>query len=105
MRIFGSYCTSRILASLPSKFDPRGESARFIGYPTDAKGYLLWIPGPNGHGGSVKTRRDVTFHGFPSDAKDAASNDAPPLEGGNANPTHDDESVYGSYTPHRFVLR
>jgi hypothetical protein len=64
-RLFGSYCTSRILSPSTSKFDPRGESARFLGYARDAKGYTLWVPNPDGHGGSVKIRRDVLFHGFP----------------------------------------
>jgi hypothetical protein len=66
MRPFGAYCTSRILITPDSKFDPRGESARFLGYAKDAKGYILWVPGLNGRAGSVKTRHDVSFHGFPS---------------------------------------
>jgi hypothetical protein len=65
LRLFGSPCTSRVLSNTLSKFDARGESGRFLGYPKDAKGYLLWIPAPNGRGGSVKTRRDVTFHDLP----------------------------------------
>jgi hypothetical protein len=97
MRLFGSYCTSRILTPPASKFEPRGESARFMGYPNDAKGYLLWIPGPNGRGSSIKTRRDVTFHGFPSDAESVQSNDTPPSQGGNATPAHNPQLVYGSY--------
>ena len=64
MRPFGVHCTSRILPTPDSKFHPRGEPARFLGYATNAKGYVIWVPGPNGQGGSVKTRRDVTFHGF-----------------------------------------
>jgi hypothetical protein len=98
MHLFGSYCTSRILASPTSKFDLRGESARFMGYPNDAKGYLLWIPGPNSRGGSIKTRQDIAFHGFPSDAESVQSNDNPPTQGGNATPTHEPQLVYGSYT-------
>jgi hypothetical protein len=65
LRIFGSHCTSRIISNNLSKFDARGESGRFLGYAKDAKGYLVWIPGPNGRGGSVKTRRDVIFHDLP----------------------------------------
>jgi hypothetical protein len=64
-RIFGSYCTARILSTNLTKFQPRGESGRFLGYAKDAKGYLIWIPGRDGKGGSVKTRRDVIFHDFP----------------------------------------
>lgn len=63
-RVFGSNCTSRILSSSTSKFEPRGEPARFLGYAKDAKGYILWVANPNGRGGSIKIRRDVLFHGF-----------------------------------------
>ena len=66
LRLFGSHCTSRILPTPPSKFQARGEPARFLGYARDAKGYSIWVPGPNGRGGSLKIRRDVLFHGFPS---------------------------------------
>lgn len=65
LRPFGTTCTSRILSETHSKFQPRGESGRFLGYAKDAKGYLVWVPNPNGNGGSVKVRRDVTFHDFP----------------------------------------
>ena len=64
MRPFRVHCTSRILPTPDSKFHPCGESAHFLGYATNAKGYVIWVPGPNSQGGSVKTRRDVTFHGF-----------------------------------------
>jgi hypothetical protein len=72
LRLFGSHCTSRILSSSSSKFDARGEPAIFLGYAKDAKGYILWVPGPDGRGGSIKIRRDVLFHGFtpPSERKD-----------------------------------
>jgi hypothetical protein len=66
LRPFGSHCTSRILSNTLSKFDARGEAGRFLGYAKDAKGYIIWVPGPLGQGGTVKTRRDVTFHNFPS---------------------------------------
>jgi hypothetical protein len=69
LRLFGSHCTSRILPTPPSKFQARGEPARFLGYARDAKGYSIWVPGPNGRGGSLKIRRDVLFHGFPSPLK------------------------------------
>ena len=65
LRLFGSPCTSRILSSSLSKFDPRGESAIFLGYAHNAKGYIIWVPNHNGHGGSIKIRRDVAFHDFP----------------------------------------
>ena len=65
LRPFGTTCTARILANHPSKFQPRGETGRFLGYASDAKGYLIWVPNPNGTGGTVKVRRDVTFHDFP----------------------------------------
>jgi hypothetical protein len=62
---FGTRCTARILSTHPSKFHPRGEPARFLGYATDAKGYLIWVSNEHGPGGSVKVRRDVVFHDFP----------------------------------------
>jgi hypothetical protein len=67
LRLFGAPCTSRIIPSESLlKLDPRGESGRFLGYAKDAKGYLIWIPGPGGHGGGLKTRRDVIFHHLPN---------------------------------------
>jgi hypothetical protein len=66
LRHFGAYCTSRITPSNAlQKFDPRGESGQFLSYAKDAKGYLVWVPNPGGHGGALKTRRDVIFHGLP----------------------------------------
>jgi hypothetical protein len=76
LRLFGSACTSRILASSLSKFEPRGESAIFLGYAQNARGYILWVPEPSGHGGSIKIRRDVSFHGFPTPTH---NNDLSPL--------------------------
>ena len=64
--LFGAPCTSRILSNTLSKFTPRSEPGHFLGYAKDAKGYLIWIPGPNNRGGSVKARRDVVFHDFPN---------------------------------------
>ena len=64
-RVFGTHCTSRILSDSLTKFEPRGEPGRFLGYANDSKGYIIWVPGPNGHGGSVKIRRDVHFHALP----------------------------------------
>jgi hypothetical protein len=69
LRPFGVHCTSRITPSNALlKFDPRGEPGRFLGYAKDAKGYLVWVPSPSGRGGSLKTRRDVTFHDLPTPA-------------------------------------
>ena len=65
LRLFGSPCTSRILSTGLSKFEPRGESATFLGYAQNVKGYIVWVPGPNRLGSSAKIRRDVSFHGFP----------------------------------------
>jgi hypothetical protein len=62
LRPFGTPCTTRIISSHLSKFDPRGESGRLLGYASDSKGYLIWVSNPDGSGGSVKIRRDVTFH-------------------------------------------
>ena len=79
LRPFGAHCTSRILSNPLSKFAPRGESGRFLGYAKDAKGYLVWIPGPLGRGGVVKVRRDVTFHGFPPPSISSPTSIASPL--------------------------
>jgi transposase InsO family protein len=62
LRPFGSHCTARIVNDSLSKFDARGESGRFLGYATGAKGYLIWVPHQNNNGGTVKVRRDVIFH-------------------------------------------
>ena len=64
--LFGTPCTARIIFNTLSKFNPHSESGRFLGYAQDAKGYLVWVPNPSGPGGTVKTRRDVVFHDFPS---------------------------------------
>ena len=63
--MFGTHCTSRILSNSLTKFGPRGEPGHFLGYANDSKGYIIWVPGPNGQGGSVKIRRDVHFHALP----------------------------------------
>ena len=65
LRPFGASCTARILANHKSKFHPRGETGRFLGYAKDAKGYLVWVPNAENNGGSLKVRRDVIFHHFP----------------------------------------
>ena len=66
LHLFGVACTSRILSNSLTKFAPRGETGRFLGYAKDAKGFLVWIPGANNHGGTVKARWDVTFHDLPN---------------------------------------
>lgn len=66
LRIFGSPCTSRVLSNTLSKFVPRGEPGIFLGYAQNAKGYIVWVPASDGRGGSVKIRRDVSFHDFPT---------------------------------------
>jgi Integrase core domain len=78
-RPFGAPCTSRIISNTLSKFHPHGESGRFLGYAKDAKGYLIWIPGPYGRGGVIKTRRDVIFHDLPLPASAPANSDIAPL--------------------------
>ena len=71
LRPFGTKFTARILSTNLSKFHPRGESGRFLGYATDSKGYLVWVPNEPGSGGSVKIRRDVVFHDFPDPPRSA----------------------------------
>jgi hypothetical protein len=67
LRPFGINCTARIITDHPSsKFQPRGEAGRFLGYAKDAKGYLIWVPSATGSSGTVKVHRDVVFHDFPT---------------------------------------
>lgn len=54
LRLFGVPCTVRIISNDLSKFQPRGEAGRFLGYAKDAKGYLIWVPGTHGRGGLLK---------------------------------------------------
>lgn len=65
LRPFGTNCTARVITTHLSKFQPRGESGRFLGYAKDAKGYLIWVSSPNSTTGTLKVRRDVVFHDFP----------------------------------------
>lgn len=58
-RVFGCHVTCRLTnADMLGKFEPRGETGRFVGYAPDAKGYLIWFPQHH----AVRVRRDVTFH-------------------------------------------
>lgn len=58
LRPFGAPCVAKVLpASSLSKFQPRGESGRFVGYSKTAKGYLFWDPKSK----SVKTKRELDF--------------------------------------------
>jgi hypothetical protein len=80
LRPFGVACTARIISNNLSKFKPRGEAGRFLGYAKDAKGYLIWVPGTGGRGGLLKTRRDVVFHDFPPlQSVSSKHNDLSPL--------------------------
>jgi hypothetical protein len=66
LHLSGVTCTSHILSNNLTKFTPRGETGRFLGYAKDTKGFLVWIPGPNNRGGTMKARRDITFHDLPN---------------------------------------
>lgn len=58
LRIFGTRVVSRKTNSDSlNKITPRGEQGRFVGYATDAKGYLIWFPESH----TVLPRRDVIF--------------------------------------------
>lgn len=62
LRPFGALVTSRKTNSTElNKLTPRGEEGRFVGYSRDSRGYLVWLPESR----AIRTRRDVTFHGFP----------------------------------------
>ena len=65
LRPFGAKCTTRIITNHQSKFEPRGESGRFVGYAKDSKGYLIWVTNQDNHGGTLKVRRDIIFHNLP----------------------------------------
>jgi len=88
LRLFGANCTARILSDSLPKYDPRGESGRFLGYAKDARGYIVWIPNSSGHGGTAKVRRDVTFHSTPA---------SPPNDG---SPLWDDVTTPDQLLPH-----
>jgi hypothetical protein len=62
LRPFGAHCTARIVNQKLPKTAPRGELARFLGYDEEAKGYTVWVPSSR----QIKTRRDLVFHGPPS---------------------------------------
>ena len=64
--LFGSHCTSHILPTPSSKFQARSEPTCFLGHTRDIKGYCIWVPSPNGHGGSLKIRCNILFHSFPT---------------------------------------
>jgi hypothetical protein len=66
LRPFGMRCTSCIIANHLTKFHPRGEAGRFLGYANDAKGYLIWVTNPENNAGTLKVRRDVIFHDLPA---------------------------------------
>jgi hypothetical protein len=62
LRLFGAHCTARITPMPGTKLCPRGEHGRHLGYAKDARNYIVWIPGTDGRGGTVKVRRDVKIH-------------------------------------------
>jgi hypothetical protein len=101
LRLFGTPCTSRVLSNSLTKFAARGETGRFLGYAKDARGYLVWIPGPNGKGGTVKSRRDVTFHDLPVSVTSSGNND-------DQTPMWDDvqfrENLVHEYVPHTAAI-
>jgi hypothetical protein len=62
LRPFGCMVTShRVNSDLLTKFEPRGEEGRFLGYARDSKGYLIWFPASQ----TVLVHWDVEFHGMP----------------------------------------
>lgn len=62
IRPFGCHVTVRKQnTEALGKFEARGEPGRFVGYPSDASGYLIWFP----NGRAVRVRRDVIFHNMP----------------------------------------
>jgi hypothetical protein len=66
LRPFGTLCTTRIISNHHTKFELRGETGRFLGYASNSTGYLIWILNIENNGGTVKVRRDVIFHEFPT---------------------------------------
>jgi hypothetical protein len=59
LRPFGAHCIARIVGgeTTRSKFSPKGEAVRFVGYARNSKSFLVWDPVSR----SVKTRRDLAF--------------------------------------------
>jgi hypothetical protein len=79
LRPFGAHCVSRIIPPKSlSKFQPRGEYGRFMGYAKDSTGYLFWNPSSR----SLRVRRDLNF--FPS---------PPPLTFGNGGGVYAQENT------------
>lgn len=77
LRPFGVHVTARYTTSdsLP-KLQPRGEAGRFVGYPRDAKGYLIWFTSSR----AVRVRRDVIFHeDIPTATSSPPGDDSSPL--------------------------
>jgi hypothetical protein len=62
---FSTKCTAHVLTNHATKFEPHGETERFLSYAKDAKGYLIWVTNPDNNGGTLKTQRDVIFHELP----------------------------------------
>lgn len=55
IRPFGARCVAKILPDTNrSKFQPKGEVGRFVGYAKSAKGYLFWHPSSR----TIKIKRD-----------------------------------------------
>jgi hypothetical protein len=70
LRPFGCHVTVRKMnTDTLGKFEPRGEAGRFVGYPQDASGYLIWFPDSK----NVRVRRDVKFHEMPDAPAPASS--------------------------------
>jgi hypothetical protein len=57
LRIFGARAYAHIPTALRSKLDAVSEPGRFIGYPTNTKGYKILLDN-----GSIVISRDVTFN-------------------------------------------
>ena len=113
-RVFGTHCTSCLLSNSLTKFEPCRESGHFLGYATDSKGYVIWTPGPNGQGGSIKIRRDVRFHNLPDTVPEnlqqsidfdpfSAQNDNSPAPSGDG-PVHHEPDHFNFENVYAFFL-
>jgi hypothetical protein len=59
---FGAHCVSCVIpVKSLTKFQPRGEYGRFMGYAKDSTGYLFWNPSSR----TLRVRRDLNFFSSP----------------------------------------
>lgn len=58
MKVFGCVAYAHVSDTERKKLDKKAVKVRFLGYPTNAKGYRLW----DEEKGKILIRRDVVFN-------------------------------------------